>query len=210
MLRLRSQFIVYSLQFITACAATATGVDLSAREPIDYFDSAELISNGNGTVLQNLHHDDSRYVVPLSFEVSGHILVVTAEVIISASNSVWISLGDEIDPEGGLRIGCVRGKWIILAGDQIRGFSDPLPAPVAGTDTYTLRLVTDTSKNSFPSTVTVSPNSAGYSAPPPSAWLSATPPETWTQATLSLRGAGAGIRSLKCDMVSPPTIIIIR
>jgi len=215
MLKLRSQFIVYSLQFITACAATATGVDLSARVPIDFFDSAELISNGNGTILQNLHNDDSRYLIPLSPKMEGHILVLSIEVLLPApTNSVAIALGDETDPEA-MTLQCTRGVWSILIGDQIQNFADKLPPPVVGAHAYRLRLSVDTSHDRFTSTITTFQDGVqvanAISAPSPSAWLeSGTHPANWTRATLSLRGAQCGIKSIRCDMTAPPSLIIIR
>ena len=210
MLKLRSQFIVYSLQFITVCAAMANGVDVSTRQPIDFFDSATMV----GDVLKNLQHDDSRYLIPLPSKISGNILTLVAEVVLSQSNSVVIALGDVTDPEA-LTLRCTRGVWAIFIGNQLRGFTDPLPAPIVGTHTYKIRLVTDTSKNRFTSTLTTFQDGVQVantiSVPSPSAWLnSGTHPANWTQATLSLRGRDSGLKFLRCDMTPPPTLIIIR
>ena len=211
MLRLRSQFIVYSLQFITACAAMAADVDLSTRQPIDYFDSASMA----GGVLKNLHHDDSRYLISLSPRMEGPVLVLSVEVLLPApTNSIAIAFGDEIDPEA-MTLQCTRGVWSLLIGDQIQNFADKLPPPVAGTHSYRLRLSVDTSHNRFASTLMTFQDGTQVphtiSIPSPSAWLeSGTHPANWTQAIASLRGANSGIKSMRYDMTAPATLIITR
>ncbi|MCL1857497.1 MAG: hypothetical protein FWF84_07675 [Kiritimatiellaeota bacterium] len=167
-----------------------------------------------GKTLQNLRHDDSRYLFELPPLGNGTVFSVAAEVTLSPSNSVVIALGDEINPEC-LTLRCVRGQWTALVGDQLLGFSDPLPPPVIGTHSYKIHLSIDTSKGRFTPAVTVSvdggnPVPANHLAPPPSAWRDVAHPDTWTQATVSLTGAGSGVKSLLVKMAPPPTLIIIR
>ena len=198
-------FIIYNLSLIICAAAS---LPLTSLEPVGYFDDAEWVSYGGGDLFQNREHTDSRYAMEFSPKIEGPVLSLSAEAVLGPSNSVVIALGDNIDPEG-MTLRCVRGTWSVYVGGQIRGFSDPLPAPITGTHTYKFHLSVDTSKGRFTSAVSV--GSMACPLPPPSAWTDAgVHPANWTLATVSLRGRGAGLKSLRCEMTPPATLIIVR
>jgi len=202
---------------LVAAASLTTGVALgdavspASWESAGHFDTA-VVTNG---VFRNIEDTDARYVAQLHSSTEGSMCSITVDVEIAPSSSVWVGLGDASDPDF-LRIGNEDGQWVVLAGGQIRPFGATLPPLPSATRTHRLAIVTDITPGRLTSTAHISVDGsrqsiASHLAPAPSAWLGAgRSPALFTHATVSLRGNGAGLRSLGYSRHIKSTLVTLR
>jgi len=203
--------ILFAAMSLPCVVALGDGVSHASWESAGHFDTA-VLTNG---VFRNPEDTDARYVAELYSSTEGSMCTITVDVEIAPSNSVWVSLGNAQNPDF-LRIGNEDGRWVVLAGSQIRPFGATPPPLPSVTRTHRLAIVTDTAPGRLTSTVHISvdgsrQSTASHLAPAPSVWLDAgQSPALLTHATVSLRGKGAGLRSLGYSLHVSPTLIILR
>jgi len=198
-------FAVASLCY-AQCGNASTAQTLAEYQSIGYWDALSLTQKG---YIKNNEDVDSRCIIPLGFPVAWPLLSLSATVEVGENSSAWIAFGNEGNPES-LKLGLVNSQWTVLVGDSLRGFSDPLPTPLAGTHTYRIRVLADLQLGASEITVSVDGAQTTQSVPsvPPSAWPQIDP-SGWTHATISLRNE-AQLNGLSMALKPRATLIIVR
>jgi hypothetical protein len=192
------------------CAAlvcdAATVHPLTNAQAVGYWDEAYITGEG---WLRSDTNRDSRYLIPLDFTVKGSRLALSVTADIGDNSSLWVTFGNEENLEH-LKLGCVNSRWVLLAGDGLRNFSDTLPTPLAGTHTYRITL----EDMLYPASKVIAsvdgnPTTHGVPPAPSPPAVAALNPAGWTHATVSLRNE-VTLKRLAFGVEPHGTLIIVR